>query len=125
MKCTITSYNRTIIFHPQTTTSKTGGTGRDQFKCKCKGQNSGPSIGTYIPSNVPASKSYWKAQLLEVLEMSHELVKPSFFMMLIVNDDWPKSGSCISDAPNNPLAQDRTDSPVDYIVVSIIAYMCC
>lgn len=90
IKRTIASYNRTVTFHPQTTIAKTAGNVRDQFKCKHEGKNNGPGIGAYVPDTVPASKSYWKAWLLDVLAMTRELGKPSFFMTLTLNNDWPE-----------------------------------
>ena len=87
MKCSIAGYNRTVTFDPQTTTAKTAGDVRDKFKRKHNGQNAGPGIGAYVPNSIPASKSYWKARLLDVLAMSRELGKPSFFTTLTLNDD--------------------------------------
>ena len=99
MKCNIAGYNRTVTFKLQTTTAKTTGDVRDTFKCKRKGKNDGSGIGVYVPNTIPASKSYWKARLLDVLVMSRELGKPNFFTTLTLNDDWPKLRSYINDLP--------------------------
>ena len=123
MKRTIAGYNRTVTFDPKNTTTKTAGDVRDTLKRKHDSLTNKPQIGQYVPRSVPASKSYWKARLLDVLAMSRELGKPSFFITLTMNDDWPELRSYIDKAPDNPLAHDRTDSPVDYTVACIIAYM--
>ena len=123
IKRSIAGHNRTVTFDPQTTTAKTAGDVRDKFKRKHKGQNSGPGISAYVPNTIPTSKSYWKARLLDVLAMSRELGKPSFFTTLTLNDDWPELRSYINTAADNPLAQDRTDSPINYTVASVIVYM--
>lgn len=77
----------------------------------------------YVPNTISTSKLYWKARLLDVLAMSRKFGKPNFFTTLTLNDDWPKLRSYIYDAPNNPLAHDSTNSPVDYTIASMIAYM--
>ena len=82
-----------------------------------------------MPNNVPVAKTYWNARLLDILAMSRELEKPTFFITLTMNDNWPELQAFIKYGPTSTsnsitLVEDNPpQSLVDYSVASIVAYM--
>ena len=124
-KRAIAGYNRNITIDPKTTMAKTTGDVRAGMKRTHSDARNTPAIGTYVPNTVPASKSYWKARLLDVLAMSRELGKPSFFITLTMNDNWPELRAFMEKHSQRETGSkiDSEESPVDYTVASIVAYM--
>ena len=86
--------------------------------------------GTQVPNTIPGSKSYWSSKLLEVLEMSAELGKPTFFITLTQNDGWHELQSLVKNGYEEPVQKsiqelliEHPNPCIDHSTETVVAFM--
>ena len=56
-------------------------------------------LGNIVPATITGSRSYWNSKLLDLLAISKKLGKPTFFITLTQNDNWPEIQNHIINGP--------------------------
>jgi len=85
-----------------------------------------PTVGDFLPVNVPGSKSYWYTKMQDVLAMSAEFGKPDFFVTLTLADLWPELQTWIRQWrrwKGLETNDDQTYLAMGHTTAAVVAYM--
>ena len=69
--------------------------------CKLQDQSFYEKLGNVVPTTITGSRSYWNSKLLDLLALSRKLGKPTFFITLTQNDNWPELQNHIINGPGH------------------------
>ena len=59
------------------------------------------TLGTIVPMTITGSRCYWNSKLLDLLALSRKFGKPTVFITLTQNDNWPEIQNHISNGPGH------------------------
>ena len=70
-------------------------------------------LGSIVPATLTGSCSYLNSKLLDLLALSRKLCKPTFFITLPQNDNWPDIQNHIINGPGHSQPKHHIDADFD------------
>ena len=78
--------------------------------CKLQDGTFYDKLGNIVPATITGSRSNWNSKLLDLLALSRKLGKPTFFITLTQNDNWPEIQNHIINGPGHEQPEIDIDS---------------
>ena len=71
------------------------------------------TLGNILPATISGSCTYWNSKVLDLLAVSRKLGKPTFFLTVTQNDNWPDIKNHILNGPGHTQPEIDVDADLE------------